>query len=80
MDAARAEESQAAVRERIAELEAALEADIAAIEAAVDPEAAPPEEVLVPPSAAEIGLSFFALLWVPFGRDAAGNAVPAWRP
>jgi len=80
MDAARAEESQAAVRERVAELEAALEAEIAAIEAAVDPEAAPPEEVLVPPSAAEIGLSFFALLWVPFGRDAAGNAVPAWRP
>lgn len=79
MDAERAEESQAAVRERIAELEAALEADIAAIEAAVDPEAAPPEEFIVPPSAAEIGLSFFALLWVPFGRDAAGNAVPAWR-
>lgn len=80
MDAERAEESHAAVRARIAELEAALEADIQAIEAAVDPEAAPPEEVLVPPSAAEIGLSFFALLWVPFGRDAAGNAVPAWRP
>ncbi|MEJ5358255.1 MAG: DUF87 domain-containing protein [Desulfobacterales bacterium] len=79
MDAARAEESAAGVRERIAALEAALEADIAAIEAAVDPEAAPPEEILVPPVAAELAPSFFALLWVPFRRDAAGGAVPAWK-
>ncbi len=79
MDAARAEESVAAVRERIAELEAALKADIATIEAAVDPEAAPPEEILVSPAAGELVPSFFALLWVPFRRDAAGEAVPAWN-
>ncbi len=79
MDAARAEESAAAVRERIAELEAALEADIAAIEVSVDPEAAPPEEILVSPAAGELVPSFFALLWVPFRRDAAGEAVPAWK-
>jgi hypothetical protein len=79
MDAARAQESAAAVKAQIAELDQALQADIAKLEAAFDPAVENLQEISVAPTPAGITPEFFGLVWLPYRRDAQGQAVPAWR-
>jgi hypothetical protein len=78
MDAARAQESAAAVKAQITELDGQLQEDIEALEAAFDPGAEDLKEVRIPPAATGIAQEFFGLVWLPYRRE-GGKAVPAWE-
>lgn len=79
MDAARAQESAEAIRGQITELDRALQADIAKLEAAFDPSAEKLQDISVAPTPAGITPEFFGLVWLPYRRNAQGQATPAWR-
>jgi hypothetical protein len=77
-DVAHAEESADAAREQLAELEQEFESELQKLELASDAEESLEEEVIRPPLNA-ISLRVVALVWLPYGADAAGQPVPLWR-
>jgi hypothetical protein len=79
LDAARAQESAESVKAQMTELDLALQADIARLDAAYGPPTETLQEVSVAPTPAGIAVEFFGLVWLPYLRDAQGNALPAWR-
>ena len=78
MDVARAQETMAAVNNKIADLETRLQNDIDKLDAAYDPASEPLEEVRVNPRSTDITLAIFGLLWLPYRREAGGRLVPDW--
>lgn len=78
MDVARAQETMAAVNNKIADLEARLQIDIDKLDAAYDPVSEPLEEVRVNPRSTDITLAIFGLLWLPYRREAGGRLMPDW--
>jgi hypothetical protein len=78
-DRERAQETVAALEAKLAALDQALQADIGRLEAAFDPAAESLQEVSVAPTATGIASEFFGLVWLPYRRDEAGKASPAWK-
>ena len=78
MDIGRAKETAEAVSEQIAELEAELEQEIATLESATDPTTLGLEEVLVKAKSSDITLDAFALVWLPYRKDAQGRVSADW--
>jgi hypothetical protein len=78
MDVDRAQETMAAVNNKIAALEARLQNDIDKLDAAYDPASEPLEEMRVNPRSTDITLDIFGLLWLPYRREAGGRLVADW--
>jgi hypothetical protein len=78
MDVARAQETMAAVNNKIADLEARLQNDIDKLDAAYNPASEPLDEVRVNPRSTDITLAIFGLLWLPYRREAGGRLMPDW--
>ncbi|MGB8335509.1 MAG: ATP-binding protein [Desulfobacterales bacterium] len=78
MDVDRAQETMAAVNNKIADLEARLQNDIDKLDAAYDPASEPLDEVRVNPRSTDITLAIFGLLWLPYRREVGGRLMPDW--
>ncbi|MGA8238927.1 MAG: ATP-binding protein [Desulfobacterales bacterium] len=78
MDVDRAQETMAAVNNKIADLETRLQNDIDNLDAAYAPVSEPLEEVRVSPRSTDITLAIFGLLWLPYRREAGGRLMPDW--
>jgi hypothetical protein len=77
-DVAHATETVEAGRAQIEALEAEFEAELQRIEDAADAEETL-EQVVVRPPLNAISQRLTALVWLPWGEDASGVAVPLWR-
>jgi len=77
-DVTRAAESVEAVRAQIAELEAELQKEMRAVEQQFDAMAHEVEQITIRPAKTNVDVRLVALVWMPFGRDESGNAVPLW--
>jgi hypothetical protein len=78
MDVDRAQETMAAVNNKIADLEARLQNDIDKLDAAYNPASEPLDEVRVNPRSTDITLAIYGLLWLPYRREAGGRLMPDW--
>jgi hypothetical protein len=78
MDVDRAQETMAAINNKITDLEARLQNDIDKLDAAYDSASEPLDEVRVNPRSTDITLTIFGLLWLPFRREAGGRLMPDW--
>jgi hypothetical protein len=78
-DVGRAQESTEALRQQLSELEAAFKAESDQIGLADDATAETLEAVRLRPSRQNVSVRLVTLAWVPYWRDAAGGATPAWR-
>lgn len=79
MDVERAEETVAATRERLQSLEARFQEDLSALDLSFDASTAALETVRIFPKTADLHLELFALVWLPYRRDASGRMTPDWR-
>jgi hypothetical protein len=77
-DVAHAEETVEAVRAQIESLEAEFQEELRKVEDAVAADV-PLEEVLIRPALTGIAVRLTVLVWLPWGTDAKGTAVPLWR-
>ena len=73
-DVKRAEETVAAVKQKLADLETELQAEIDALEAKIDPQAETLEKVLMRPRKSDITVDALGLVWMPYWQDATGVA------
>ena len=78
MDVNRAKETADAVAVQIQELDAELQAELSKIEEGIDTNSLELEEVFVKTSSTNITLDAFALVWLPYRRDAQGRINPDW--
>ncbi len=78
MDIVRARETADAVAIQIEELDAELQAEIARVEESIDPTMIELEEVFVKTTSTNITIDAFALIWLPYRRDAQGRTNPDW--
>lgn len=78
MDVNRAKETADAVALQIQELDAELQAEISKIEESIDPTTLALESVFVKTTSTNITLDAFALVWLPYRRDAQGRINPDW--
>ncbi|UCF94933.1 MAG: ATP-binding protein [Desulfobacterales bacterium] len=78
MDVARAQETAEAVRQQMAALEQRLQADIAKLDDAYDPSSEVLKEVRVKSKSSDMTLEVFGLVWMPYRKDARGQANPDW--
>ena len=78
-DVGRAQETVAAIDQRISELEAQFTSDVASLDAVGDPLAERLETVSLKPSKSNIAVKLVALAWTPYWQDAGTNRTPAYR-
>jgi len=77
-DVARARETAQAVAQQLADLEAELEKEVATLEQTTDPTTAALEQVFVKAKSSDITLDVFALVWLPYRKDAQGRLSSDW--
>ena len=77
-DVARARETAAAVAQQLTDLEAELEKEVATLEQNPDPTSIELEQVFVKAKSSDITLDVFALVWLPYRKDAQGRLSPDW--
>ncbi len=78
-DVGRAEDTVAAVSERLQALEQEFRAETAALDASLDPLTEAVEPVQVRPRKSDVDVMLVALALAPHWRDAGGAMTPAWR-
>ena len=77
-DVRRAEETVAAVQEKLSALQAKFDDDVAALDAAYDAQAEELTETRVNPRATDVQIGLLALGWMPYLEDSEGALTPAW--
>jgi hypothetical protein len=78
MDVARALETAESVREQLSDLDRRLQEDIAALEIRLTPQESDIDEIRIKAKSADITLSVFGPVWMPYRRDAGGRLLPDW--
>lgn len=78
-DIGRAEETVAAVAERLADLEAEFNAEVEALGRAYDPQTEQLDTVSLKPTKANINVDLLTLVWAPYWQNAQNQAQPAWE-
>jgi hypothetical protein len=78
-DIGRAEESVAAVSQRLADLEAEFNAEVEALGQAYDPQTEQLDTVSLKPTKANINVKLLTLVWAPYTQNAQGETQPAWE-
>ena len=78
-DVARAGETVQALQQQYADLEAQLQAEIDALGASYDAQSESLERIPVKAKSGDVHVQLVALVWVPYGTDAAGVTTAAWR-
>lgn len=77
-DIERAQETVAAVKQRLEDLDAEFKTEMEAIEKASDHQNEPLEILTVKPTKANVSVRLLSLAWAPYWHDANGQARPAW--
>ena len=78
-DIGRAEESVAAVSQRLADLEAEFNAEVDALDRAYDPQTEQLDTVSLKPTKANITIKLLTLVWAPYTQNEHGESQPAWE-
>jgi hypothetical protein len=78
-DIGRAEETVAAVSQRLADLEAEFNAEVEALGRAYDPQTERLESVSLKPTKANINVKLLTLVWAPYWQNAADQTKSAWE-
>ena len=78
-DIDRAEETVAAVTQRLAALEADFNADVEALGSSYDPQTEPLDKVSLKPTKANINVKLLTLVWAPYWQNAQNEVQPAWE-
>ncbi len=78
-DVGRAEETVAAIAQKLADLDAEFKAETASLERSLDPQHEELGTVSLKPKKVNIDVKLVALAWAPYWRDAQGEATPAWN-
>jgi hypothetical protein len=76
-DVRRAEETVAAVRDKLAELQASFDSEVAALEEAYDAQTEELETLSIRPRTTDVQLQSFGLGWIPYIEDEHGRLRPA---
>jgi len=77
-DVGRAEETVAAIAQKLADLDAEFKSETASLERSLDPQHEELGTVSLKPKKVNIDVKLVALAWAPYWRDAQGEAKPAW--
>lgn len=77
-DVGRAQDTVAAVQQKLQMLEADFKAETDALISKIDPLTETLENIAVRPAKKDISVKLLALGWLPYWRDAAGKLVQAW--
>jgi len=77
-DVTRAEETVAAIAQKLADLETEFKDETAGIERSFDPQTEELGKVSLKPKKVNIDVKLVALAWAPYWRDAQGELKPAW--
>jgi hypothetical protein len=77
-DVGRAQDTVAAVQQKLQMLEADFKAETDALISKVDPLTEKLESIAVRPAKKDISVKLLALGWMPYWRDASGKLTPAW--
>ena len=78
-DVGRAEETVAAVEQRLAALEADFNAEVEALARSYDPHTERLETVSLKPTKANINVKLLTLVWAPYSQNAQGETRAAWE-
>ena len=78
-DIDRAEETVAAVTQRLAALEADFNADVEDLGSSYDPQTEPLDKVSLKPTKANINVKLLTLVWAPYWQNAQNEVQPAWE-
>jgi hypothetical protein len=78
-DIGRAEETVAAVQQRLADLEAEFNAEVAALTNSYDPQTEQLDTVSLKPTKANINVKLLTLVWAPYWQNAQNETQPAWE-
>ncbi len=78
-DVDRAEETVAAISQKLSDLEAEFQAETADLERSLDPQTEQLEKVSLKPTKANIAVKLLTLAWAPYWHDAQGGIKPAWE-
>jgi hypothetical protein len=77
-DVERAEDSAAAVMQKLVDLEAEFKAETASLERSLDPQTEQLDKVSLRPTKANIAVKLLTLAWAPYWYDSQGGIRPAW--
>ena len=78
-DVDRAEETVAAISQKLADLEAEFQSETTALDRSLDPQTEQLEKVSLKPTKANIAVKLLTLAWAPYWHDAQGEIKPAWE-
>jgi hypothetical protein len=78
-DVDRAEDTVAAIDQKLADLDAEFKAETATLERAFDSQTERLETVSLKPTKANIAVKLLTLAWAPYWHDFQGNIKPAWE-
>ena len=78
-DVGRAKETQAAVKQKQADLDAEFQAEVAALDTKLDPMNETLDKMLLRPRKSDVAVEFLGLIWVPFWRGPDGALEGAWQ-
>ena len=78
-DVDRAEDSVAAVTQRLADLEAQFNAETETLKTSIDPQSEQLDKVSLKPTKANINVKLLTLVWAPYLQDEQQQPKPAWE-
>ena len=77
-DVDRAEDTVAAIAQKLADLEAEFKSEAGEIERSFDPQTEELSKVSLKPKKVNIDVKLVALAWAPYRHDTQGGVKPAW--